>query len=105
MRFLFFPLRYLRLLRNGLRNLLLWRDLPVFVILLALILLPFCLIHGANFFGKEGFVDPFGTLASTLTGFYVAALVLAATFTTENGDLDKPIRSAGFFGGPGRPNG
>lgn len=90
MRFLFFPLRYLKLLRED-GKLLLWRDLPVFAILLALILLPFTLIHGADFFGKEGFVDRFGALASTLTGFYVAALVLAATFTTENGDLDKPI--------------
>ena len=46
---------------------------------------------GQIFLVKKASLIEFGTLASTLTGFYVAALVLAATFTTENGDLDKPI--------------
>jgi hypothetical protein len=69
------------------RHLDLWPTL-----LLAIVLaLPFILLPGTPFFHKDGFLDKFLILTSALTGFYVAALVAAATFTHP--DLDKVFKA------------
>lgn len=85
-----YSVRYL-LLRGESGKLLILRDvLP----LLGVGLLCFSvvlLVDGFNFFGSEGFVDRFGALTSTLTGFYVAALVGAATFAGNHAKLDSEI--------------
>ncbi|WP_419830624.1 hypothetical protein [Methylobacterium sp.] len=49
----------------------------------------YTLLPEAPFFDPNGFLDKLLTLTSCLTGFYVAALVAAATFTHP--DLDKTI--------------
>ena len=48
-------------------------------------------IPGTSFFRPNGFIDRLLTLTSALTGFYVAALVAAATF--NHPDLDNVIKS------------
>jgi hypothetical protein len=84
---LFYPLRYFRLVNDEKRHLDLWPTL-----LLALVLaLPFIALPGAPFFHKDGLLDKLLILTSALTGFYVAALVAAATFTHP--DLDKVFKS------------
>lgn len=82
---IFFPLRYFKLINNEKRHLDLWPTLALGL----LIALPFLVIPEASFFREKGFLDKLLTLTSALTGFYVAALVAAASFA--NGDLDNVI--------------
>ena len=84
---LFYPLRYFRLVNNEKRHIDLWPTL----LLAILLALPFVLLPGASFFHKDGFLDKLLILTSALTGFYVAALVAAATFTHP--DLDKVFKA------------
>jgi hypothetical protein len=53
--------------------------------------LPFILLHDVPFFHKDGLLDKLLILTSALTGFYVAALVAAATFSHP--DLDKVFKA------------
>jgi hypothetical protein len=84
---LFYAFRYFRLDNAEKRGLDLWPTL----VLAALIATPFLVGPGANFFGANGFLDKLLLLTGPLTGFYVAALVAAATFSHP--DLDKTIQS------------
>lgn len=83
----FFPLRYFRL-HNREKSMI---DVVPTLIMAALLTCPYALINGASFFKPNGFLDKMLTLTSCLTGFYVAALVAAATFSHR--DLDKVIKS------------
>ena len=83
----FFPLRYFRL-RNKEKRML---DIAPTLIMAVVLTLPYTLLTGPSFFKPNGFLDKMLTLTSCLTGFYVAALVAAATFAHR--DLDKVIRS------------
>lgn len=84
-----YPLRYLSLKDEKERSL--YRRNGMAVVSITLILtLPF-LVPGANYFGDSGFLDRFGNVAAILSGFYVAALVGVASFTSSLGDLDKII--------------
>ncbi len=81
---LLYPLRYFRLV-NATKG---WLDalaIPLAVLLAA----PFWLFPGAIFFSSGGFLDKILALTSALAGFYVAALVAAATFAHP--DLDRVI--------------
>ena len=84
---LFYPFRYFRLDNAEKRRLDLWPT----VVLAVLIATPFLVGPGANFFGTNGFLDKLILLTGPLTGFYIAALVAAATF--GHPDLDKTIQS------------
>lgn len=84
---LLYPLRYFRL-RNKEKRLM---DIIPSLILALVISSPYVLLDGASFFRVNGFLDKTLTLTSALTGFYVASLVAAATFSHP--DLDKVIRS------------
>jgi hypothetical protein len=59
--------------------------------LATLITIPFVALPDVSFFKPNGFLDKILLLTAALTGFYVAALVAAATFSHP--DLDKVIRS------------
>lgn len=81
---LLYPLRYFRLVNATKR----WLDalaIPLAVLLAA----PFWLFPKAIFFSSGGFLDKILALTSALAGFYVAALVAAATFAHP--DLDRVI--------------
>jgi hypothetical protein len=80
-----YPLRYLRL-KNAEKSAIEW--IATFGATVALAA-PFIFIPGAIFFRNGGFLDKALILTSALTGFYVAALVAAATFAHP--DLDKTI--------------
>lgn len=82
---LYYPLRYFALVNNEKRHIDLWPSLAI----AALLALPFLVLPGTSFFSPNGFLDKLLTLTSVLTGFYVAALVAAATFSHP--DLDKTI--------------
>jgi hypothetical protein len=82
---LYYPLRYFALVNNEKRHIDLW---PTLVLALALTA-PFVILPETGFFHANGFLDKLLTLTSALTGFYVAALVAAATF--QHPDLDKTI--------------
>ena len=82
---LFYPLGYLRLQNPHKARI----DIISAGFLGVVIACPFILLPGANFFSGGGFLDKLLGLTSALTGFYVAALVAAATFTHP--DLDKTI--------------
>jgi hypothetical protein len=82
---LFYPLRYFALQNSGKRHIDVWPTL----FLTLLIGTPFVLLPDAPFFRSGGFLDKLLLLTSALTGFYVAALVAAATFVHD--DLDKVI--------------
>lgn len=91
-----FPLSYLSLVRED-GKLLLRRD---FLYLFGVAALTGLLVYFApnlNFFGPSGVVDKLGSLSSTLTGFYVAALVGAATFTSHISDLDKYLLDGSLY--------
>ena len=88
---LFHPLRYFRLRNNEKRHLDFWPT----VVLAVIIATPFLFLPGASFFGSGGFLDKLILLTSALTGFYVAALVAAATFSHP--DLDKVINAGPIF--------
>lgn len=84
---LFRPLRYFAL-RNGEKTAI---DILGTIALTGLILLPFLLVPDASFFRAGGFMDRLIGLMSALTGFFVAALVAAATFAHP--DLDAVMTS------------
>jgi hypothetical protein len=84
---LFYPFRYFWLDNAEKRHLDLWPTLALTVLIAA----PFVLAPGVSFFGPSGFLDKLLLLTGPLTGFYIAALVAAATFTHP--DLDKTIQS------------
>ena len=84
---IFYPIQYFRLSNADKRRI----DLVPTSLLTLLIALPFILVAGPSFFAADGFLDKILTLTSSLTGFYVAALVAAATFLHP--DLDKPIKT------------
>ncbi|WP_433935186.1 hypothetical protein [Brevundimonas diminuta] len=79
------PLRYFAL-HNREKSLI---DLLGTIVLGALILTPFLLVPEASFFREGGFLDRLIGLMSALTGFFVAALVAAATFAHP--DLDREM--------------
>lgn len=83
----FYPLRYFRLINREKR----WLDVVPTVAISLVLVAPFYFLEGASFFRPNGFLDKILSLAGALTGFYIAALVAAATFTHP--DLDKAIRS------------
>jgi hypothetical protein len=87
LRLFFYPLKYFRLQNPEKGRLDVWPT----VIITVLIICAYSLIPGASFFRANGFVDKLLTLTSCLTGFYVAALVAASTFTLP--DLDRVITS------------
>ncbi|WP_143106303.1 hypothetical protein [Ensifer sp. OV372] len=66
------------------------RNALTVVLLTAVISAPF-IIADANFFGDKGFLDRIGSFSAVLTGFYIAALVGVASFSTTIGDLDELI--------------
>lgn len=82
-----YPIQYFRLSNADKRRI----DLIPTLVLALTIATPFIFLSGPSFFHADGFLDRILTLTSALTGFYVAALVAAATFLHP--DLDKPIRS------------
>jgi len=82
---LYYPLRYFSLVNNEKRHIDLWPT----VFLATLMAVPFIVFPETGFFHPNGFLDKLLTLTSALTGFYVAALVAAATFSHP--DLDKTI--------------
>jgi hypothetical protein len=81
----FFPLRYFALINSEKKHIDLWPTLA----LATMLALPFLCLPGVSFFRSGGFLDKIMILTGALTGFYVAALVAAATFTLD--DLDKVI--------------
>ncbi|WP_124255218.1 hypothetical protein [Cereibacter sphaeroides] len=86
-----FSLRYL-LLRRDDERLLFWRDAPLLLGAAIVYTVLACFIGNINYFGLDGIVDRIGSLTSTLTGFYVAALVAAAAFASSHADLDEEIK-------------
>ncbi|CAK7257565.1 MULTISPECIES: hypothetical protein [unclassified Shinella] len=90
MALMLYPLRYLTLQDEKTRSLG-RRDAPATLLLAALIALPFTWLPDANFLGVGGFLASMSGLASALAGFYVAALVAAATLA-RGSDLDSPIQ-------------
>jgi hypothetical protein len=84
---LFYPLRYFRLVNDEKRHI----DIFPTLVLALLITVPFVVLQDAPFFHKDGFLDKLLGLTSALTGFYVAALVAAATFSHP--DLDKVFKA------------
>lgn len=82
---LIYPLRYFSLINNEKRHLDFWPTAVLSLVIAA----PYLFLPGTNFFGQDGFLDKLIALTTALTGFYVAALVAAATFAHP--DLDKTI--------------
>ena len=82
-----YPFRYFRLENNHKR----WLDAWPTAILALFMSVPYIFVRGPVFFEPNGLLDKVLTLTSCLTGFYVAALVAAATF--QHKDLDKVIKS------------
>ncbi|MBX5268620.1 hypothetical protein HJB99_08005 [Rhizobium sp. NLR17b] len=89
MNILTYPLGYLRL-KDADGRYLYRRNLLALVALTAIVSAPF-IIANANFFGDKGFLDRIGSFSAVLTGFYIAALVGIASFSTAIGDLDEEI--------------
>ncbi|MCA0368880.1 MAG: hypothetical protein LCH57_12610 [Proteobacteria bacterium] len=81
------PLRYFTL-RNGEKTAI---DITGTLIIGLLILLPFLLVPDASFFRSGGLLDRLIGLTSALTGFYVAALVAAATFAHPDLDVEMTV--------------
>jgi preprotein translocase subunit Sec61beta len=81
---LFYPFRYFWVRNPEKHKLDLWPTLVIAAVIAA----PFCL-SCASFFRPNGFLDKILVLTAPLTGFYVAALVAAATF--PHPDLDRVI--------------
>lgn len=84
-----YPLRYL-FLRDDKGRRLFRRDAVGTVVTALLLTVPFILTN-ANYFGERGFLDRFGAFCAVLTGFYIAALVGIASFTSSVGNLDDEI--------------
>lgn len=81
------PLRYFTL-RNRAKTTM---DVAGALAVALLVVLPFLLVPEASFFRTGGMLDRLIGLMSALTGFFVAALVAAATFA--HADLDKVMTS------------
>ncbi len=90
MRYFLYPLRYLAF-RDASEQLLVRRDWLLLLIITALICGTFFSFPSANFFGEGGFLDGVGGVASTLTGFYIAALVATAAFASPMNSMDEVI--------------
>ncbi len=89
MNILSYPLGYLGLKdENGSRLFL--RNIFSLVVVSVAVCTPF-LLAGGNFFGEKGFLDRIGNFSGVLTGFYIAALVGIASFSSSVGDLDETI--------------
>lgn len=91
MRRLAYPLRYLSLVMGG-------RRFPTALPTIAFALLlaaPYVIAGNANFFHSGGLLDKILTFTSCLTGFYIAGLVAAATYSHP--DLDKVIRVGAIY--------
>ena len=87
---LLYPLRYFTLINREKRAL----DLLALPLAL-LVAAPFWVLRTANFFAGSGFLEKLLALLSALAGFFVAALVAAATFAHP--DLDKVITSGPVY--------
>lgn len=86
-----YPLRYL-MLRTESGHPLYLRNAALVILVATLASAPFWFTN-ASYFGSGGFLDKFGAFSGVLTGFYIAALVGIATFTTTLGDLDDVIEN------------
>jgi hypothetical protein len=86
---LIYPLSYLSL-KDEAGNRLFKRNWVTVLIVVIVMSAPFILFD-ANYFGDKGFLDRFGSFAAVLTGFYIAALVGVASFSSSVGDLDGEI--------------
>ena len=84
---LFRPLRYFTL-RNRAKTAM---DVAGALTVALLVVLPFLIVPDASFFRAGGVLDRLIGLMSALTGFFVAALVAAATFA--HADLDRVMTS------------
>ncbi len=84
---LIYPFVYFRLQNEEKRRF----DVLPTLVLASIITAGFSLLPNAVFFEPDGFLDKCLNLTSALTGFYIAALVAAATFSHP--DLDKVIKS------------
>lgn len=84
-----YPLNYLSLKdENDIR---LFRRNGIAVVSVVFVLSAPFILADANYFGDKGFLDRFGSFAAVLTGFYIAALVGVASFSSSMGDLDNEI--------------
>jgi hypothetical protein len=61
------------------------------VLAIALVITTPFVYFDLNYFGERGLLDRFGGFSAVLTGFYIAALVGVASFSSSLGDLDEPI--------------
>ncbi|MBY5763584.1 hypothetical protein [Rhizobium leguminosarum] len=95
MNILTYPLSYLMLTDES-KKMLYRRNLVALAILSLAVSAPF-IIADANFFGDKGFLDRIGSFSAVLTGFYIAALVGIASFSTSIGDLDEEIEVGPIF--------
>jgi hypothetical protein len=91
MKTLFAPLRYFWLINAEKSAIDFWPTLGIVAILVA----AYMLLPQAPFFGADGFLDGILTIVSALTGFFVAALIAAATF--QHVDLDTPITKGAVY--------
>ncbi len=80
------PFRYFLLENKEKQRIDLW---PTVILSITLTVM-FVFFDTANFFAPNGFMSGLAALTSSLTGFYVAALVAAATF--NHPDLDVEIK-------------
>lgn len=80
------PFRYFLLDNKEKRRIDIWPTLVLAVGMASV----FAFLPSANFFGPGGLLSGLAGLTSSLTGFYVAALVAAATF--NHPDLDVEIK-------------
>lgn len=88
---LFYPFRYFLLENPEKRHIDLWPTLALAIV----IAVPFIFVPGLSFFGQNGFLDKLLLLTAPLTGFYIAALVAAATF--GHPDLDKKMQYGAIY--------
>jgi hypothetical protein len=86
----FVPLKYLGLVNERGTRLFI-RDLLPVLLMTAAFSAPFLVFPDVNLMRPSGFIDRMGSLASVLAGFYIAALVAVATFSSSLGDLDDKI--------------
>jgi len=95
MTLIFYPLGYLSLQDEKGRSMR-RRDAPAALFGALLLSAPFIAFPDAVFFGSGGFLASVVALFSTLAGFYVAALVAAATLS-HGADLDSVIQVGKIF--------
>jgi len=86
-RILLFPLRYLKIYHEDKY----WFDWVFPLVLTSIVLLVhFSIPSGLSLAGGDGLVKALNPLIQVLTGFYVAALAVIATF--QNSDIDKLMK-------------